>query len=98
MVFRKKFSKDPAICEVCPVWRILPLSIMAKRSAISSTSDRICVEKKIVLPWDLSVLMRDFIWDLPMGSSPLMGSSRMSSFGLWRSDIARPSLCFMPFE
>src|SRR5699024_9544074 len=35
---------------------------------------------------------------IPIGSNPLVGSSNISSFGLWRSALAIPSLCFIPKE
>src|SRR5699024_12754747 len=35
---------------------------------------------------------------IPIGSNPLVGSSNISSSGLWRSALAIPSLCFIPKE
>ena len=35
---------------------------------------------------------------MPIGSNPLVGSSKINSFGLFNKAIAIPSLCFIPIE
>src|SRR5712692_4569984 len=76
----------------------LPPRITPTRSQICSTSGSRWLESSTVrLPWPMS-LMSLRISAMPCGSSPLVGSSRMSSSGSFSSAAATPSRCFMPVE
>src|SRR5712691_10931791 len=75
-----------------------PPRITPTRSQICSTSGSRWLESSTVrLPWPMS-LMSLRISAMPCGSSPLVGSSRMSSSGSFSSAAATPSRCFMPVE
>ncbi len=70
----------------------------ATRSQVISTSLSICEFRKTAVPrwrrsWMISRTRRR-----PTGSSPEVGSSRMTSSGSFSSACARPMRCSMPFE
>src|SRR5260370_17036987 len=76
----------------------LPPLITPTRSQICSTSPRRWLESSTVRsPWPMS-LMSLRISAMPCGSSPLVGSSRISRSGSFRSAPATPSRCFIPVE
>src|SRR6266849_3074678 len=76
----------------------LPPLITPTRSQICSTSPRRWLESSTVRsPWPMS-LMSLRISAMPCGSSPLVGSSRISRSGSFSSAPATPSRCFMPVE
>src|SRR3989442_1676102 len=56
------------------------------------------MEKKTVLPSCFSCSIRSRTSRRPMGSSPDIGSSKNTSFGLCRTAWAIPTRCSMPFE
>ena len=76
-----------------------PLSMNPMTSAMFSISLRICDEIRIVIPnsWD-NRLSSSRISLIPKGSSPFIGSSRISSSGLCMMAAAIPRRCFMPNE
>ncbi len=57
-----------------------------------------CVEKKTVRPAFASSAMMSRTSFRPIGSSPLIGSSRMSSSGSCTSAAASPTRWSIPFE
>ena len=64
----------------------------------SANSVRMWLEMRIVLPIRRSSFSRAFTSIRARGSSPLAGSSRISTGGSWTSVLARQSRCFMPRE
>ena len=81
-----------------PTPRSSPLLMIATRSHSASASDRMWVEKNTVLPSCLSCSIRSRTSRRPRGSSPDMGSSKKTSFGLCRMACAIPARCSMPLE
>src|SRR5713101_3419715 len=76
----------------------LPPLLTPTRSQICSTSPRRWLDSSTVRsPWPMS-LMSLRISAMPCGSSPLVGSSRMSRSGSFSSAPATPSRCFIPVE
>ena len=73
-----------------PTSRSLPPSTTPTRSQSVSTSGRMCVEKKTVLPRRFSSRMRSRISLRPTGSSPLIGSSSTTNAGSPTSACAMP--------
>ena len=68
------------------------------RLQIISTSGMMWVEKNTVFPRFFRPRMRSRTSARPMGSRPLIGSSRMTSSGSWSSAWAMPTRWFMPLE
>ena len=68
-------------------------------SASRAISERMWLESRMVLPRSShSTRMKSRTSAMPMGSRPLMGSSRISSSGLCITARAMASRCFMPRE
>jgi hypothetical protein len=63
-----------------------------------STSDSWWLERKIVVPSELSFSSSSRISWIPCGSRPFVGSSSTSSRGRRTSAAASPSRCRMPSE
>src|SRR5918911_100087 len=75
-----------------------PCWITPTRSQICSTSPSRWLESRTVrLPWP-TLRMRVRISAMPLGSRPLVGSSRISNSGSLSRAAATPSSCFMPCE
>ena len=81
-----------------PTLRSRPPTTMATRSQVISTSGRMCVEKKTVLPSLRSSRIRSRTSLRPSGSSPVIGSSSITSSGSPISACAIPIRCSIPFE
>lgn len=75
-----------------------PWWMIANRSQIDSTSERMWVLKNTVVPCFLSSRMRSLTILRPIGSSPLIGSSRKTIFGSLMMDCASPIRWSIPFE
>ncbi len=58
-----------------------PPNMMVTRSQTSSTSASRCEQSRMVMPRSLRRMIRSFIWRVPMGSIPAVGSSRIRSCG-----------------
>ena len=58
-----------------------PLSMIASRSQSSSASSRYCVVRKMVVPVELMLRTSSQTVSRDAGSSPVVGSSRKSTFG-----------------
>lgn len=69
---------------------ILPRLMMMTRPQIASTSGRMCVERRMVYS-PPSRLISERTWRTWLGSRPMVGSSRMRTFGSWTSASARPT-------
>src|SRR5208283_3690726 len=76
----------------------LPWSIMATSSHISETSLRRCELMKINLFLLLSDLTISLTSLMPLGSSPLVGSSKRRMHGSLSNVDAMQILCFIPLE
>ena len=67
--------------------------------AIWSTSASRWLDSITVMPYCCgNALMSSRISSIPAGSSPLVGSSKTSSFGNRINAIAMPKRCFIPSE
>ena len=75
-----------------------PARITPTRSLTCSISPIRWLESSTVRPPCASALMNARISAMPAGSSPLVGSSRISSSGSLSSAAATPSRCFIPIE
>lgn len=95
----KKSSSFPfRLFTDCHSTIIFPWWIMLIVSQILSTSARIWVLKKIVVPESRSETSKSFTIFRPIGSSPLMGSSRNNNSGSLMIDCASPTLWSIHFE
>ena len=75
-----------------PCATISPRWMTSRRSQVWLISERMWLESSTV--WSpRSVRMSSRISTICTGSRPLVGSSRMSSFGLWTSACATPTRC-----
>ena len=72
--------------------------MMPMRSAICCTSERMWLETRTVMPSAANARIRSRSSSMPMGSSPLVGSSSTSRRGYASNASAIPSRCFMPME
>src|SRR5262249_27255295 len=83
---------SPCISRGVPSKTIRPRLIRITRSATASTSCRMCVERRIVRFAAISRMVRrtSRIW---LGSSPLVGSSMISTSGSCSSTWAIPTRC-----
>ena len=90
--------RRPRRSSIGPSWTIRPRAMIATRSQASSTSERMCVFMNTVLPSARSCRIRSRISLRPIGSRPLIGSSRKTTRGSWTSACAIPIRCSMPFE
>ena len=75
-----------------------PLSIIIKSVAVFSSSPKIWLEIKSVLPFLFKSSIRILISFIPSGSKPFIGSSQIRKSGFPIRDMAIPSLCFIPKE
>ncbi len=74
-----------------------PLLMMITPSHTMETSGRMCVDR-ITVCWPASDLMRDRISAICLGSSPIVGSSRMSTSGSLTMAWASPTRWRYPLE
>ena len=81
-----------------PWKRSLPCDMIPRTVAMRSISPRLWEETMTVIPLDANDARSRRISLIPAGSSPLVGSSRMSSEGQRTSAMAIPKRCFMPRE
>ena len=96
MAFPLAFSSAPTSAGV-PVQRSVPLSMTATREAKEKASSRRCSVRMIVVPSSRLILPRVARKsDAAMGSSWLVGSSRMRTFGWSTMTDARFRSCFCP--
>ena len=70
-----------------------PSTMMPTWSAVCDTSAKIWLDTIAVMPWPGSERMSPRSSSMPMGSSPLTGSSRMSRRGLSSNASAMPRRC-----
>ena len=77
---------------------MLPRSTMATASQVRSTSSRRCDDSTTVRPSATSDRIMSRISCMPAGSSPFMGSSRISSWGSPSRQAATPRRWRMPIE
>ena len=75
-----------------------PCPMIETVSATCSTSARMWLDTRTVLPWSASPRMVLRISRMPAGSRPLVGSSKISRSGSLSSVAAIASRCFMPSE
>ena len=75
-----------------------PSLMIATRSQMRCTSARLCEERKTVLPASRSSPASSRNVSCISGSSPLVGSSRISSSGSWNIAWIRPIFCRFPRE
>ena len=79
-------------CRACRRRRRWPLLMMTTRWQVCETSGRMCVLRMIV--WSpASSLISSRVSMICFGSRPAVGSSRISTSGLWMSACARPTRC-----
>src|SRR5437762_3197696 len=102
VIDRKKSSSFPVAARALsscgvPLATMRPRSMMIARVQAASTSSRMCVEKMIALfsPISRISVRTSCFW---FGSSPSVGSSRMSTSGSWISACARQVRWRKPFE
>ena len=76
----------------------LPRPITIRWSAVDSISDIRWLETKTVRPSAARVFIRFLIHKMPSGSSPLTGSSNMSTLGSPSKVAAIPRRWLMPSE
>src|SRR5436309_1655383 len=81
-----------------PTPRSLPPTITPTRSHNISASERMCEENITVFPSFFNCRIMSRTSRLPTGSSPDIGSSRITTFGSCRIACANPTRCSMPFE
>ena len=75
-----------------------PPDIIPYLVAIFSSSPRIWLDIKIVFPCSFNLKSISLISTIPVGSSPLIGSSSIRKSGFPTSARPIPSLCFIPSE
>ena len=89
----------PASSSEIGPWRMtLPRSTMATASQVRSTSSRRCEDNTTVRPSATRERIMSRISGMPAGSSPFMGSSRISSCGSPSRQAATPRRWRMPIE
>src|SRR5262245_17373811 len=91
-------SPVPRNSSIAPSWTMRPREMIATRSQTSSTSERIWVFMKTVLPSLRRRRIRSRISLRPIGSRPLIGSSRKTTLGSCTRAWARPIRWSIPFE
>ena len=74
----------------------LPPRTMATRSQTRSTSERMCEERNTVRPSSRASRSTCRKVSCTRGSRPVVGSSRMSRAGWWKSACTRPIFCRLP--
>ena len=89
---------QPDSSEIGPCRITLPRSTMATASQVRSTSSSRCEDRTTVRPSATSDRIISRISSMPAGSSPFIGSSRMSSCGSPSRQAATPSRWRMPME
>lgn len=72
--------------------------MITNRSHTCSNSASTCEETNTVRPPSASSPISSRISRMPAGSSPFVGSSRMSKAGSPSNAAAIPSRCFIPWE
>ena len=75
-----------------------PRSISATRSHSFSTVSIWCDESTIVAPLRRRSSIVSRITSMPTGSSPLVGSSMISTSGSWSTVAMNCAFCCMPFD
>ena len=72
--------------------------MMATRSQSFSTSRMMCVEKMMHFPWSRSDAIALSTARATSTSSPVVGSSKIRTGGLWMIVRAIETFCFMPVD
>ena len=88
---------DLRSCSVVPAAAILPAAITIRWSHVCSTSARMWLDRITVWP-PRSERISSRIARICAGSSPMVGSSRISTSGSCRSTSASPTRCLYPRE
>ena len=81
-----------------PVAASFPFRKIATLSHKASMSDKICVDIKTVVPLERSSAISSRTSRRPIGSSPLIGSSKKTISGSLINDWAMPTRCNIPLE
>ena len=88
----------PQSSESVPSATILPSMMMPTLSQSFSTSEKICVERMMLLPIALSSSKKSVTTFAVSTSSPLVGSSKMTTSGSCTMAMTSETFCFMPVE